>query len=242
VFQWYVIVGLIAGYLWANRAKIRDGTFFNFSRESMTSGILVLLVGGGMLLVPYLALKNSEIRLKVSDACVEDIRNLDTLEAGVLQGESQIGNPSKDREISVCGGSADELSRRIALPSNEVSAVFTAKVRSGAPSRAMRIYAVNSVVRDYADIGDKWYGVQNVTVDGVERHVIQLESQGTGPKLPYQAGLVRRREDVKPGKDRCYATTPTINTFEQFKHKSVATVEFWSAASETRIPAATCRP
>ncbi len=241
MFQWYVIVGLIAGYLWANRAKIRDGTFFNFSRESMTSGILVLLVGGGMLLVPYLALKISEIRLKVSDACVEDIRNLDTLEAGVLQGDSLTGNASMDREITVCGGSADELSRRIALPSNEVSAVFTAKVRSGTPSRAMRIYAVNAVVRDYADIGDKRYGVQNVTVDGVERHVIQLESQGTGPKLANQAGLVRRREDVKPGKDRCYATTPTIYTFEQFKHKFVASVEFWIATNEKKVPVAACR-
>lgn len=241
MFQWYVVVSLIAGYLWVNRAKIRDGTFFTGSRESITSGALVLLVGGGMLLVPYLALKNSEIRLKVSDACVEDIRNLDTLEVGVLQGDSLTGNASMDREITVCGGSADELSRRIALPSNEVSAVFTAKVRSGTPSRAMRIYAVYSVVRDYADIGTKRYGVQNVTVDGVERHVIQLKSQGTGLKLANQAGLVRRREDVKPGKDRCYATTPTINTFEQFKHKSVAAVEFWIAPNEKKVPVAVCR-
>lgn len=241
MLTWYVVIGMIAGQLWVNRAKIRDGTYFKFSRESIISGLQVLLVGGGMLLVPYIALKISEIRLKVSDACLEDIRNLDTLEAGVLQGDSQIGNPSTDHAISVCGGSADELSRRIALPSNAVSAILTAKVRSGSPNRAMRIYAVNSVVRDYVDIGDKRYGVQNVKIDDVERLVIQLESQGAGPKLTNQA-LVRHREEVKPGKDRCYATTPTIYTFEQFKHKSVATVEFWTASNEKRLPTAVCRP
>lgn len=206
---------MIAGQLWVNRAKIRDGTFFKFSRESIISGLQVLLVGGGMLLVPYLALKNSEIRLKVSDACVEDIRNLDALEAGVLQGDSQIGNPSTDREISVCGGSADELSRRIALPSNAVSAILTAKVRSGTPNRAMRIYAVKSVVRDYVDIGDKRYGVKNVKIDDVERLVIQLESQGAGPKLANEA-LVRHSEEVKPGKidamQRRRPSTPLSNS------------------------------
>ncbi len=235
------MVGLIAGYLWANRGKIRDRTFFNFSREDMTSGILVLLVGSSLLLVPYLALKNSQIRVEVSEACLDDVASLDAMEDKAVSSDAAGKRRDRNLEITVCGGSADELAKRIIVPTNEVAAVLTAKLRSGTPNRAMRIYAAGPVTRDYAQLGEKRYGVQRITVAGIERLVIQLEAQGTGAKLSPENALIRHSETAKPGKDRCYATTPTVLTFEMFENESVAMAVFWTAPSEKKQPRAVCR-
>jgi hypothetical protein len=249
MFQWYVVVGFIISYLWVNRSKLNRESL-RFPRkeslklpktEEIVSGAVLLALGGLILAIPYFGRGNFESRLTVSAQCVADVNTLDSVQSNSFLRATKEPYDDNRQNITVCGGSRNELIDEILFPKNSVKAILTATVRKKSPSKGMRVYLDAPVASRYCVFGGKQYALQLVEVNGVERCFIQLSPHASQSPGAIPIATSAQELEVDGTKRRCYATTTTTFVLELLNRSKVSKVISGTSSDQPKPSQIICR-